>query len=151
MSKLARLIEALQLPIIAAISLLVLIADLFGLFHLIPTSSVPMLTLLLVSLALNALAVIQKRTAEINERTKLLLSRISIEQLEKEAIEEIDPGLRKVLQDEYFLDAIRFLITAINEGKVPVNDLASLRYYYIRTLNCFQGSTFFLNVWSELD
>jgi hypothetical protein len=142
MSKLARFIEELLLPIIVAISLLVSIADLFGLFHLIPPGSVPMLTLILVSLALNALAVIQKRTAEINERTQLLLSNISIEQMAKEAIEQIDPVLRKVLQDDYFLDVVGFLDTAIRESKVPVNDIARLRFYYIRTLKCFQRATF---------
>ncbi len=142
MSKLARFIEELLLPLIAAISLLVSVADLFGLFHLIPPASVPMLTLLLVSLALSALAVIQKRTAEINERTQLLLSKISLEQMAKEVIEQIDPGLRRVLKDDYFLDVVGFLYTAINDGKVPVNDIARLRFYYIRTLKCFQRATF---------
>lgn len=149
MSKLARLIEELLLPIIAVISLLVSVADLFGLFHLIPPASVPMLTLLLVSLALNALAVIQKRTAEIieriaeiNERTQLLLSKISLERMAKEVIEQVAPDLRLVLKDDYFLDIIGFLSTAINESKVPVNDIARLRYYYIRTLKCFQRATF---------
>ena len=142
MSKLARYIEELLLPIIAATLLLVSIADLFGLFHLIPESSIPMLTLLLVSLALNSLVVIQKRTNDINERTQLLLSKIAFEHMAKEALEQIDPVLRKVLQDDYFLDVVGFLSTAINERKVPVNDIARLRFYYIRTLKCFQRATF---------
>src|SRR5260370_74161 len=142
MTRLIKLIEELLFPIIAIASLLVSLADLFGLFHLIPAGTVPMLTLLLVSLALNSLVVIQKRTNEILERTQLLLSGIAIEQMAKEAIVQIDPCLRKVMQDDYFFDVVGFLSTAIKENKVPVNDIARLRYYYNRTLQCFPRAIF---------
>ncbi len=142
MTRLIKLIEELLFPIIAIASLLVSLADLFGLFHLIPAGTVPMLTLLLVSLALNSLVVIQKRTNEILERTQLLLSGIAIEQMAKETIVQIDPCLRKVMQDDYFFDIVGFLSTAIKENKVPVNDIARLRYYYNRTLQCFPRAIF---------
>ena len=135
-------LETLFVPILVGTGLLISIADLLGLFHWTSSSSVSILILLIVSLILSALFVIQKRTTEIYERTQLLLSKISIDRMAKEAIEQIDPGLRKVLKDDYFLDVVGFLSTAIHEGKVPVNDSARFRFYYIRTLKSFQRATF---------
>lgn len=142
MSKLVRCIEELLFPLIAATSLLVSLADLFGLFHLIPASSIPLLTLLLVSLVLNSLVVIQRRCAEMLERTHRLLSNIVLEQMAKEVLAQIDPNLLRALKDDYFLDVIEFLQTAIKESKVQVNDIARLRYYYIRTMHCYPKATF---------
>ena len=142
MSRLTKFIEELFFPILAAVSLLISVADLFGLFRWIPADKVPMLILLLVALALNSLGVIQRRVSEIHERTQLLLTRLASEQLENEVIEQIDPELRRVLQDDYFSDTIGFLNTAIKESKVPINDTARFRHYYLRTLQSFSRATF---------
>ncbi len=142
MSRLTKLIEELLLPIIATASLLVSVADLFGLFHWIPADRVPMLTLLLVALVLNSLVVIQRRTYDTHERTRLLLSKLAIERLAEEAVEQIDMGLRRVLQDDYFLDIVGFFHSAIKESKVLVNDMARFRHYYMRTLQSYPRATF---------
>jgi len=141
-SKLARFIEELLLPVIAAAALLVSLADLFGLFSLVPVSRIPMLTLLLVSLVLNSLILIQRRLAMIYERTQRPFSKIELEQVAEEMIAQIDTDLRKVFKDDYFLDVVGFFLTAIKESKVPVSDITRLRYYYIRTLRNYSKATF---------
>ena len=143
MSKLARFIEELLLPLIAAAALVVSLADLFGFFSLLPVNRIPMLTLLLVSLVLSSLILIQRRLAAIYEQMQHPIAKIELEQVAEEMIQRIDPGLSKVFKDEYFLELFDFLRVAIKESKVPVNDIPRLRYYYANTLKCFPRATFF--------
>ncbi|HLJ33127.1 MAG TPA: hypothetical protein VKU38_05725 [Ktedonobacteraceae bacterium] len=142
MSKLTRYIEDLLLPIITVAVLLVSLADFFGLFSLVPASRIPMLTLLLMSLALSSLVLIQRRIAEIHERVQRLLLQVALEKMAEDMLEQIDPGLIKVLKKEYFLDVVAFFQDAIAERKVQVNDILRLRHYYNRTLQCYPGATF---------
>ena len=143
MSRLARFIEELLLPLIVVASLVVSLADLFGLFSLVPVSRIPMLTLLLVSLVLSSLILIQRRLAAIHEQMQHPIAKIEFEQVTEEMIERIDPGLRKVFKNDYFLELLEFLRVAIKESKVPVNDTPRLHYYYASTLKCYPRATFF--------
>lgn len=142
MSRLTRYIEDLLLPVITIAALAVSLADLFGLFSLVPASRIPMLTLLLMSLALSSLVLIQRRIAEIHERVQRVLLQIVLERMAEEMLEQIDPDLLKILKEEYFLDVIAFFRAAIEESKVQVNDIVRLRHYYIRTLQCYPKATF---------
>src|SRR5437588_9024114 len=118
MLKRVRFIEELLPPVIAATALLVSLADLFGLLSLLPPSRIPMLTLLLMSLVLSSLVLIQRRIAEIYEQVQHLVLKIALEHMGGELLEQIDQGLLKVLKDDYFLDVLAFLLTAIKESKV---------------------------------
>ncbi len=142
MPKRIRFIEELLPPLIAAAVLLVSFADLFGLLSLIPPGRIPMLTLLLMSLALNSLVLIQRRIAEMKEQVQHLVLKIALEHMGGEVLEQVDPILRKVLKDDYFLDVMAFLLTAVKESKVQVNDIVRLRHYYIRTLQSHPKATF---------
>jgi hypothetical protein len=137
-----RFIEELLPPVIAATALLVSFADLFGLFSLVPPSRIPMLTLLLMSLSLSSQVIIQRHISEMKEQVQHLVLKIALEHMGGELLEQIDPGLRKVLKDDYFLDVLTFLLTAIKEKKVQVNDIVRLRHYYIRTLESYPKATF---------
>ncbi|HVB22879.1 MAG TPA: hypothetical protein VNG51_13130 [Ktedonobacteraceae bacterium] len=143
MSKLSRYIEELLLPIIALTALGVSLADVFGLFAFVPTSRIPMLTLLLVSLVLSSLVLIQRKVAEIYEHVQCLLVQVALERIGDEVLEQIDPELLKVLKDEYFLEVIEFLQVALKEKRVPLNDMVRFRHYYISTLESYPRSTFF--------
>lgn len=142
MLKRVRFIEELLPPVIAVTALLVSFADFFGLLSLVPPSRIPMLTLLLMSLALSSLVLIQRRMSEIHEQVQHLVLKIALEHMGGELLEQIDPDLRKVLKDDYFLEVLTFLLTAIREKKVPVNDIVRLRHYYIRTLGSYPKATF---------
>jgi len=143
LSKLARFIEELLLPLIAVGVLVVALADLFGLFSLVPVSRIPILTLLLVSLVLSSLILIQRRLAAIHEQMQHPITKIDLEQVAEEMIERIDPSLRKVFKNDYFLELFEFLRVAIKESKVPVNDTPRMHYYYASTLKCYPRATFF--------
>ena len=142
MLKRVRFIEELLPPVIAATALLVSFADLFGLLSLISPSRIPMLTLLLMSLALSSLVLIQRRMSEIHEQVQHLVLKIALEHMGGELLEQIDPALRKILNDDYFLDVLAFLLTSIREKRVQVNDIVRLRHYYIRTLESYPKATF---------
>jgi hypothetical protein len=137
-----RLIELLFFPIVATITLLLSLADLFGFLSFIPASRIPMLTLSIVSLILSSLMLIQRRGTETQELTRNLYSKNLLEQLDKEVLDRIDPGLLKVFKDDYFLNLIEFLQVAIKENKVQVNHIEHLRHYYIRTLRRYPKAKF---------
>lgn len=137
-----RFIEELLPPVIAAVVLLVSFADLFGLFSLVPPSRIPMLTLLLMSLALGSLVLIQRYMAEMKEQVQHLVLKIALEDIGGEVLEQVDPVLRKVLGDDYFLDIMAYLLTAIKENKVSMNHIVRLRHYYMRTLQRYPKATF---------
>jgi len=142
MSERVKFIEGLLPPAIAVIALLVSLGSFFGFLALIPANYISMLPLLLISLALSDLVLIHRRMVEIDERLQHLVMKIALEHISGEVIERIDPALLKVLKDDYFLDVVTFLLTAINESKVQVNDNVRLRYYYIRTLESYPRATF---------
>ena len=137
-----RVIEGLLFPIVALITLLLSLADLFGFLSFIPTSRIPMLTLSIVSLILSALMLIQRKSTETHELTRSLLSKNLLERLDKEVLDRIDSGLRKLFKDDYFLDPIEFLLIAIKENKVLVNHTEQLSYYYARTLRRYPRAKF---------
>ncbi|MBV9231569.1 MAG: hypothetical protein JOZ18_19830 [Chloroflexi bacterium] len=141
MKKFTKLIEGLLVPAIAMICLLVSLADFFGLFNLIPTSRIPLLTLLLVSLALSSLSFVQNKSAEAHQDVQRLLSKIEPEHMGK-VLQQIDPRLRKVLTDDYFIDILEFFQTAVKESKIHLNDVARFRFYFIRTLQSHPKSVF---------
>ncbi len=151
-----RLIEGLLLPVIALTTLLLSLADLFGFLPIIPASYIPMLTLSIVSLILSSQMFIQRSSTETREQTQRLLSKLVLEQMAKEVLEQIDPALRKVFKDDYFLNLIEFLQIAIKENKVQMNNIEHLRHYYIRTLRRYPRGKFLstqcsraFNLWND--
>jgi hypothetical protein len=143
MSKLLHFIEELILPLIALISTIVSVGDLFNLFHLVPPGNIPMLILLIVSMALGSLCFIQNKCNEIHHDLQRLLSRPELDHM-KETIAQINPDLRRVLHDDYFLNIVDFFHTVVNEGKVQVNDFSRFRLYLKHTLQAFSKATFLL-------
>jgi hypothetical protein len=140
MPNLARYIEGLLIPIAAIIYLLISLADLFDLLRFVG-DRLPLLTALLLSLVIASVSSVQRQYIEIHKDIQYLLSEVEIEKLGR-IVEEIDPNLRKVLEDEYFLDILKFLRVAVRERKVPVNDWARFCHYYVRTLQVFSKTTF---------
>ncbi len=145
MKRFTKLIEDMLVPTIAIICLLVSLADFFGLFNLIPANRIPMLTLLLVSLALSSLSIVHSKSAEAQHGVERLLSKIEPEHMWR-VLEQIDPHLRKVLKDDYFLDILEFFQTAVKQSKVQLNDVTRFRFYFVRTLQCYPKSTFLSTV-----
>ena len=143
MSKLLHFIEVLLIPSIAIISAIVSLGDLFNIFHLIPEGYMPMLTLLLVSMALGSLCFIQNKCNELRRDLERLLCRVELEYM-KETITQIHPALRRTLNDDFFLDIVHFFHTVVNESKVRVNNSARFRFYFQRTLQTYPKATFLL-------
>lgn len=141
MIRFTRLIEALLIPTIAIICLLISLADLFGFFNLLPTNRIPMLTLLLVSLVLSSLSFVHSRSAASHQDVQLLLSKIEPDHMGK-VLQQIDSRLRKVLKEDYFIDILEFFQTAVKESRVQLNDATRFRFYFIRTLQSYPKSTF---------
>ncbi len=141
MKRFTKLLEAMLIPAITIICLLVSLADFFGLFNLIPASRIPMLTLLLMSLALSSLSFLHSKSAEAHQDVQRLLSKIEPEHMGR-VLQQIDPHLRKVLKDDYFIDILEFFQTAVEQGRVQLNDATRFRFYFIRTLQCFPKATF---------
>ncbi len=140
MLKLARYIEGLFIPIVAITCLLISLADLFDLLRFVG-DRLPMLTFLLLSLVLASISSVQRQYIEIHKDIQYLLLEIEIEKLGR-VVEQIDPHLLKVFEDEYFLNVLKFLQVAVRESKVAVNDWARFRHYYIRMLQLFSKTTF---------
>src|SRR5207244_3773365 len=105
--KLLHIIEALILPSIAIVTSIISVGDLFNIFHLIPAGNIPMLTLLLVSMALGSLCFIQNMCREIQRDLERLLCRTELEHME-ETILQIHPALLRALNDDFFLDLVHF-------------------------------------------
>jgi len=154
MLKLARFIEGLFLPTVAIACLIISLADLFDIFHFIG-DRLPMLTLLLVSLAITSVSSVQGKCIEMCHTIQQLVSEVELEELGS-VVEHIDPNLRKVLEDDYFLDIVNFIQMAARERNVHVNDWARFCHYYVRTLQLFPKTTFLSvstsitsNLWKE--
>lgn len=141
MKRFTRLIEGMFVPVIAVICLLISLADFFGLFNLIPKDRIPLLTLLLVSLVLSSLSFVHSRHAEAQQDVQRLLAKIDTNYMGK-VLHQIDPRLRKVLKDDYFIDILEFFQIAVEESKVQLNDAARFRFYFIHTLQSYPKSTF---------
>jgi hypothetical protein len=141
MKRFTKLIVGLHIPAIAIICLLISLADFFGLFNLIPANRIPILTLLLASLILSSLALGHGKSAESQQDAQGLLSKIEPEHMGK-VLQQIDPHLRKVLKDDYFIDILEFFQTAVEQGRVQLNDATRFRFYFIRTLQRFPKATF---------
>lgn len=157
MSKLLHLIEVLLIPLIAMISMVVSLGDLFDIFHLVSTSRLPMLILLIMSMALGSLSFIQSKCNEMQREIESLSSKMDLERMSK-LLGQIDPDLRKVLNDDYFLSKLGFLQTAVVESKVHLNEVAHFRFYFQQTLHCYPKATFFLTssiatsyLWKDTD
>jgi len=140
MLKFARVIEGSILSI-AIICFVISLADLFDILRFVG-DRLPMLTFLLISLLMSYIAIIQKQCIEIHENVKYILLEGNLEKLNRMIVEHIDHILRKVLEDDYFLDILEFLQGVIKESRVPVNDWVRFRHYYVRTLQLFPKATF---------
>jgi hypothetical protein len=145
MKRFTKVIESMLTPTIAIICLFVSLGDFFGLFNLIPANRIPVLTLLLVSLALSALSIVHSKSAQAQHDVERLLSKIEPEHMDR-VLQQIDPHLRKVLKDDYFLDILEFFQTAVEQSKVQLNDVTRFRFYFVRTLQCYPKSTFLSTV-----
>jgi hypothetical protein len=141
MKRFTRLIEAMLTPAIAIICLLVSLADFFGLLNLIPANRIPLLTLLLMSLVLSSLSFVHSKSAEAQQDVQRLLAKIEPEHMGR-VLQQVDPLLRKVLKDDYFIDILEFFQTAVDQGRVQLNDATRFRFYFIRTLQRFPKATF---------
>lgn len=137
-----KFIEELLRPAIAVIALLISLGSFFGILALIPANYIPTLLLLLISLILSDLVLIHRRMVEIDKRLQHLVLKAALEHISGEVIEQIDPTLLKVLKEDYFLDVVTFLLTAVKESKVQVNDNVRFTHYYIRTLESYPRATF---------
>src|SRR5579864_6818685 len=111
MFKLPKFIDGLHLSLMAIAGLIFALADLLGLLRSMG-DRLPMLTLLLVSLAMTSVSRIQHRCISMHEDMQRHLSEIELEKLTT-VIEQINPGLRKVFEDDYFLDILNFLQAAV--------------------------------------
>jgi len=156
MSRLNHLIEGLLLPVIALTALLLSLADVFGFLPLVPPSRIPALTLSIVSLILTSLLFIQRRSVEIHEQTRHLSRKMILEQIDEKLLEQIDPELRKLVEDGYFLNLLEELQLAIKESKIQVNSIQQMRSYLIRTLHRYPRATFLctqypaaFNLWED--
>lgn len=141
MTKFIKFTEALLLPLIAIISSLISLADLFDIFPLMPQADIPLLTLLIASMALGALSIIQYKYNEAHRDLQRLLSTIELEHMEK-TIALIHPELLKVLSKDYFLSIRSCLQIAAEESKVSVNDHARFSFYFRQMLRCYPNETF---------
>lgn len=141
MSKFIRFIEAMLLPAIAVISLAVSLADLFNIFHLIPLAQIPMLIMLITSMALGSLSFIQNKCNEMHHDLQRLLAKAELERMD-EIIAQINPDLRKVLSDDYFVNILKFLQTAMKDQRVQVNDPTRFRFYFKQMLQSYPKATF---------
>jgi hypothetical protein len=140
MFKLPRFIDDLFLSIVAIAGLLFSLADLLGLLPSLG-GRLPMLTLLLVSLAMASVSRIQHKCISMHKDIQHLLSEIELAKLAR-IIEQIDPNLRKVLEDDYFLDVLDFFQEAVREQSVHVDDWARFCHYFVLTLELFPKTTF---------
>jgi hypothetical protein len=141
MSKFIRFIEALLLPAIAITSLVISLGDMFNIFHLIPAGQIPVLTLLLISMALGSLSFIQNKFNEMQRDIEKLLSKAELERIDK-IILQINPELRKVLSDEFFANIPILLKIAMKEHRVQVNDLTNFRFPFKHMLQSYSRATF---------
>ncbi len=142
MRKLEHLIGEMLLPIISLTALLLALGDVFGIAPLVPPGHIPALTLSIVSLILTTLIVIQRRGVETHKLTQLLSEKITLEQLDEKSLELIDFELRKLVDDDFFLEKLEALKVAIKESKVQVNSIYEMRYYFKRTLQRYPRATF---------
>lgn len=141
MSKFIRLLEALLLPIIAIISLVVSLGDLFNIFHLIPSGQIPILIMLIVSMALGSLSIIQNKSNEMQHDLERLLAKAELEHMD-EIIAQINPDLRKVLSDDYFASILKALQIAMKDKRVQVNNSTRFRFSFKQMLQSYPKATF---------
>jgi len=134
-------IENLLLPLTAAITLLLDLADTFNWFNFFPNGGTSTLILLLSAMTISTLAIIQRQLIKLREQLQRLQTQKRLESLER-IPEEIDPALRSVLQDGYFQEIIEFLHEAVNEGQSPVHDETRFRYYFANMLKNYARCTF---------
>lgn len=154
MSKLNRFLDFLEgafIIVSAIISFLVAMADLFGFlddFKLLE-NRVPVLTLLLLSLALGIFYLLQRKQEQfgqrvedlssgidlINQNITLVLSRDLLGEIHN-SLEKVDDNLRKVFEND-IRDLIGSMSLAISESSIRITEVERYRYYYIRMLEQF--------------
>lgn len=142
MPKLDHLIDGLLLPITSLSALLLALGDVFGFAPLVPPARIPALTLSIVSLILTSLIFIQRRNAEIHKQTQQLSEKITLEQIDEKSLDLIDPRLRELVKDDFFLDKLEALQFAIKESKVQINRIEDMRYCLKSTLQRYPKATF---------
>lgn len=141
MSKFIRLIEALLLPAIAIISLVVSLGDLFNVFHLVPLGQIPLLIMLITSMGLGSLSIIQNKSNEMQRDLERLLAKAELERMD-EIIAQISLDLRKVLSDDYFASILKSLRVAMKEQRVQVNNPTRFPFYFKQMLQSYPKATF---------
>ncbi len=85
---------------------------------------------------------IQRRSVEIHKQTQHLSEKITLEQIDEKSLELIDPRLRKLVKDDFFLDKLEALQAAIKESKVQMNRIEDMRYCLKSTLQRYPRATF---------
>lgn len=141
MSRVSRLIDGLHLLILAITGIVFAVADLLGLPRLMG-DRLPMLTLLLVSLALASVSRLLRNDVSMHADIRRLLLEVELEKLDK-VVEQIDPNLRKVFEDDYFMTVLNFFQLAVRDQCVHVDDWARFYHYYVRILRIFSKKTLF--------
>lgn len=149
-----RLLEFFESAIIVLAALLaftVSLLDLFGILDSVPaiTSRVPILTLLLLSLALGVSFILRTRIdviedirtglIETKQDISLVLSKNVLSDIEG-SLGRIDTDLRLVFESD-IRELLGSIVLAIQDKSIRITELERYRYYYIRALANFPHST----------
>src|ERR1043165_2335727 len=142
MLKIIKLVEIILIPAIAIISMLISLADFFGLLNQLPWISIhiPALTLLLVSLTMSSLSIMHSKLVNLEDDVRVVLSNEMLAAMRR-ALERVDPNLRKIFEDD-ILELVGSYKLAVTENTFRFSDVDRFRYYYIRTLQNYPKATF---------
>jgi hypothetical protein len=150
----ARFIDLLEGAFILAAAIIAFgigLLDLFGLLDAIPilANRVPVLTLLLLSLALGLFFLLRTRVEAIEDiktgliatqrDISLVLSQRVLADIEK-TIGSIDADLRLVFESD-IRELLGSIILAMHDRSIKITEIERYRYYYIRTLANFPKTT----------
>jgi hypothetical protein len=142
MEKFLRYLDAAFIPIIAIISILIAIADFFGLLGNIfgiSNNRIPSLALLLIGLTLPVLARIQHNYNNLHQDVHKALARSATATLRNE-LDKIDPNLVNLFRSS-FLNHLEIFETALNAKRVEIHNTQEYEDLYASTLEGNPGIT----------
>jgi hypothetical protein len=140
-------IEIYVLYASASLSALIAVLDVFGLLDRLGfpalASRVPIVTLLLLSLACGTIAGIWRRQEVAEQLIRELLTAWRSDTVERIAAlrRQISPSLEAVFGDQ-ISEMLVSLTSAINDQRIDLYDLDLFRFFYKRTLEAFPHATF---------
>jgi len=152
LERLIHFFEVLLIPALALISFIISIADFFGLLDSVPwlsSSRIPVVTLLVGSLALGTLSILQSRQRTLQQHVEDILTGSVLEQTRR-AIKRIHPDLLRIFEGR-FMDHFTVFKKALETHSVEVQGRREYEYFYIRTLEGFPESTFLATTFIDED